>query len=288
MITSQILSLIKMAITEDLPGEDITTRSLFASDCFVQAEIVAKESGVLAGIDVAFGVFKKIEPNLTVEKLLSDGTELVPLNSKIRDKKSVLIKLKGSLFSILASERVALNFLQHLSGVSTETYRYVQEIEGYKTKIMDTRKTLPGYRVLEKYAVRVAGGVNHRFDLTESVLIKDNHISAGKKNHFQLGELVANAIKNNDSSIKVEVEVENLEQAKEALDNGAVYLLLDNMEVPLIERIVNLANGKAVLEVSGGVKIHNLQDIAKTGVDFISVGAITHSTRFLDLSLEII
>ena len=288
MITSQILSLIKMAITEDLPGEDITTRSLFRSDSFVQAEIVAKEPGVLAGIDVACEVFKQIDPNLTVEKLLSDGTKLVPFNPKIRDKKSVLIKLKGSLFSILASERVALNFLQHLSGIATETYRYVREIEGYKTKIMDTRKTLPGYRVLEKYAVRVAGGVNHRFDLTEAVLIKDNHILAGKKNHFQLGELVANAIKNNDSSIKVEVEVENLEQAKEALDNGAVYLLLDNMEVPLIERIVNLANGKAVLEVSGGVKIHNLQDIAKTGVDFISVGAITHSTRFLDLSLEII
>ena len=175
-----------MAITEDLPGEDITTRSLFRSDSFVQAEIVAKEPGVLAGIDVACEVFKQIDPNLTVEKLLSDGTKLVPFNPKIRDKKSVLIKLKGSLFSILASERVALNFLQHLSGVATETYRYVREIEGYKTKIMDTRKTLPGYRVLEKYAVRVAGGVNHRFDLTESVLIKDNHISAGKKKSFSI------------------------------------------------------------------------------------------------------
>jgi len=288
MITTQILTLINMAINEDLPGQDITTRSLFGTDCSVEAEIVAKDSGILAGIDVACEVFKQIDRNLIVEKLLSDGSELVQFNSDIRNKKSILIKLHGSLFSILASERVALNFLQHLSGVATETYRYVQEIKGYKTKIMDTRKTLPGYRVLEKHAVNVAGGVNHRFDLTESVLIKDNHIAAGIKNNFKLGKLVTNAIENNDSSIKIEVEVENLEQAKEALDNGAIYLLLDNMEISLIESIVNLANGRAVLEVSGGVRIQNLKNIAKTGVDFISVGAITHSSRFLDLSLEIV
>lgn len=288
MITPQIVSLIKMAIQEDLPGEDITTKSLFVEDYDVYAEIVAKEYGVLAGIDVACEVFKQIDSDLIVDKLLCDGSELIPFDPNVQDSRSILIKLTGSLFSILAAERVSLNFLQHLSGIATETARYVKEIEGYKTKILDTRKTLPGFRMLEKYAVRVAGGVNHRFDLTESVLIKDNHILAGEINNIRLGELVQNAIKNNNSSTKIEVEVENLDQAKVALKNGAIYLLLDNMEVSLIKNIVDLSKGKAVLEVSGGVKIQNLQDIAKTGVDFISVGAITHSARFMDLSLEIL
>lgn len=241
--------------------------------------ILVKAKGVLAGRDVAALVFHKIDQSIGFKALKKDGSRLNPGD--------VIAQIEGSAGSILRGERTALNFLQRLSGIATETARYVEAVSGLKAKILDTRKTAPGLRALDKYAVRVGGGHNHRFHLGDGVLIKDNHLAALRSQGTGIREAIARARLRAPHSLKIEVEAGSLEEAKEALDAEVDALLLDNMPIEEMRRIVQMAKGQALLEASGGITLANVRAVAETGVDLISVGALTHSTRALDMSLEL-
>jgi nicotinate-nucleotide pyrophosphorylase (carboxylating) len=212
--------------------------------------------------------------------LLQDGAVLRP--------GAQVAQVAGSVASVLKGERTALNFLQHLSGIATATARYVAAVQGTKARIVDTRKTVPGLRSLAKYAVRVGGGHNHRRNLADGILIKDNHIAALRGQGLSLGQVVRRALERAPHTIKVEVEVTTVGEAQEALGAGASLLLLDNMGLEEMHQVVELAQGRALLEASGGITLENVRTVAETGVDLISVGAITHSVRALDMSLELV
>ena len=269
--------IIKVALAEDL-GEagDITSRAILPSSFNCQAEMVSKDIGMIAGIEVAARVFFLMDPGLTISLKVDDGTMVEPGTH--------LAVIEGSAQSILAAERTALNFLQHMSGIATQTAQFVEKVRAYPVKILDTRKTTPGLRILEKYAVTVGGGFNHRFGLYDAVLIKENHISAvgGVKKAISL------ARNSSGEKIKVEVETENVEQVKEALEAGADIIMLDNMSLESIKEAVEVVNKRVVLEASGGVRLHNVEEIAKTGVDLISTSTLTQSALSLDVSLEIV
>ena len=274
MNTEEIDRIIETALKEDMPSGDITSESIIPSDSESEAVILAKENGVLAGIDVARRVFFKIDSNLLFQKKKRDGQNF--------EKDEVLARIKGNSVSILKGERTALNFLQRMSGIATQAKKYVQALEGTKTKVLDTRKTTPGLRVLEKYAVRAGGGVNHRFNLSEMVLIKDNHI----KIVGSISEAVKRARKRAGKGIKIEVEAKDLEEVKEALSSGANIIMLDNMSLNKMKEVVRWVNRRVPLEVSGKVNLRRIRGIASLGVDFISVGSLTHSFRSLDISIE--
>jgi len=274
MNTEEIDRIIETALKEDMPSGDITSESIIPSDSESEAVILAKENGVLAGIDVARRVFFKIDSNLLFQKKKRDGQNF--------EKDEVLARIKGNSVSILKGERTALNFLQRMSGIATQAKKYVQALEGTKTKVLDTRKTTPGLRVLEKYAVRAGGGVNHRFNLSEMVLIKDNHI----KIVGSISEAVKKARKRAGKGIKIEVEAKDLEEVKEALSSGANIIMLDNMSLNKMKEVVRWVNRRVPLEVSGKVNLRRIRGIASLGVDFISVGSLTHSFRSLDISIE--
>ena len=278
LITPEIESIIDRALAEDLGTGDATTDALISSELKGQSEILAKAVGVLAGIDVTLAVFKRVDRSVETKALLRDGTTL--------QAGDVVASVEGRLSSILKAERTALNFLQRLSGISTETSKYVQAVAWYQTRIIDTRKTTPGLRTLEKYAIRVGGGFNHRRNLGDGVLIKDNHIQALRNEGLDLGATIARARAKAPHMLKVEVEVEDLDQVKEALEGGADILMLDNMGVREMSEAVELARGKAVTEASGGINWDTLCSVAATGVDLISVGALTHSVKSLDMSLD--
>ena len=278
LITPEIESIIDRALAEDLGTGDATTDALISSELKGQSEILAKAVGVLAGIDVTLAVFKRVDRSVETKALLRDGTTL--------QAGDVVASVEGRLSSILKAERTALNFLQRLSGISTETSKYVQAVAGYQTRIIDTRKTTPGLRTLEKYAIRVGGGFNHRRNLGDGILIKDNHIQALRNEGLDLGATIAKARAKAPHTLKVEVEVEDLDQVKEALEGGADILMLDNMGVREMSEAVELARGKAVTEASGGINWDTLCSVAATGVDLISVGALTHSVKSLDMSLD--
>ncbi len=278
-ITPEIEALIDRALSEDLSIGDATTEALIPPSLPGRAEIVAKADGVLAGVDVALAVFRRIDPALKAAAELTDGSILRPGD--------VIARIEGSVASILEGERTALNFLQRLSGIATAASQYVQAVEGYKTQIIDTRKTTPGLRALEKYAIRMGGGHNHRRNLGDGILIKDNHIEALKKEGMSLGEIVRQALSRASHTIKVEVEVEDLEQVEEALEAGAEILLLDNMGLEDMALAVEMAKGKAITEASGGITLETVRAVAATGVDLISVGALTHSVKALDISLDL-
>ncbi len=271
--------LIQEALREDLGHGDVTTNALLPKGLKGEGEIKAKEELVLCGVEVARLVFEELDPELEFEPRCLDGTLLSP--------GEVVARIKGQVSSILKGERVALNFLQHLSGVATTTYRFVKKIEDLPAKVVDTRKTLPGFRVLEKYAVKVGGGANHRFGLSDGVLIKDNHIKAcgGVK------EALTRARKHLPHVYRIEIEVKNLEELKEALEAGAEAILLDNMDLETLRQAVALVRKKdpgIVLEASGGVSLENVRAIAETGVDLISVGRLTHSAPAVDLNLKLV
>jgi nicotinate-nucleotide pyrophosphorylase (carboxylating) len=275
-ITKDIETLVDLAISEDYISGDPTTESLINSSELGSAVIVSDQEGVLAGIDVALFVFSKISSSISTKALLSDGDNL--------KKGSRIASIEGSLSGILSAERTALNFLQLCSGVATETSKYVEAINGTKAEIVDTRKTIPGFRRLQKYSVEIGGGKNHRHNLSDGILIKDNHLAAFGGS---IESTVDAARKNSSHTLKVEIEVETLTQVQKALDAKADIIMLDNMSTDMMFEAVKLCDGKAVTEASGGVTLSTVRKIAETGVDIISIGAITHSAPNLDISLDI-
>lgn len=268
--------LIKIALKEDIGHGDITTENLIPPEHQSCGEFVAKAEGVLAGIEVCRAVFAYLDKSIAFESLKQDGDLIAP--------GQIIARVRGNTRSLLMGERLALNFLQRMSGIATKTYRMAQLIKPYPTVLVDTRKTTPGLRFLEKYAVSVGGGRNHRFGLYDGVMIKDNHIKAagGIKNAV---EKIKSRVPH---TVRIEVEVENLQQLKEALAAGADIILLDNMSLDMLQKAVSMAKGKALLEASGGINENNIREIAATGVDFISSGALTHSAASLDISFNLI
>ncbi len=279
-ITGDVEIVIDRALAEDLGLGDPTTDILIPRDLQGEAVLVARESGVLAGIDVGLAVFRRVDEQLRANGLLDDGAEV--------ESGTRLATVQGRTASILKAERTVVNFIQHLSGIATETRRYVNAVEGYGARIVDTRKTTPGLRQLEKQAVRAGGGVNHRQNLGDGILIKDNHIEATADQGMSIGDAVKKAMRDAPHTIRVEVEVEDLDQLEEVLDAGAEIVLLDNMDVDLMARAVEMCRGRAVTEASGGITLATVRDAAATGVDIISVGALTHSVKALDVSLDIV
>jgi nicotinate-nucleotide pyrophosphorylase (carboxylating) len=276
---AQIRAIINRALAEDLGEGDVTTEALIPEGQQGIASIVAKSKGVLASMEVAKGVFQRVDPELKVDILVADGTKVKPGD--------VVAKIEGDVASILKAERVALNFLQRLSGIASETNRYVESVKGLPVRIMDTRKTTPGLRLLEKYAVRVGGGENHRMDLGDGILIKDNHLEALRSRGLNLKEIVAKARQSASKRLEVEVEVKNVPEAIEAAEAGADIVMLDNMSLEDMRQAVQSIHGRALVEASGGITLDKVRATAETGVDFISVGALTHSARALDISLEL-
>jgi nicotinate-nucleotide pyrophosphorylase (carboxylating) len=276
---SQIEEIIDRALAEDLGEGDVTTEALIPSNQQGTGFIVANKEGILAGTGAAKQVFHRVDPELKMEILLEDGARVKP-GGKVA-------KASGSIASILKAERVALNFLQRLSGIASETNRYVAKVEGLPVRIMDTRKTTPGLRSLEKYAVRVGGGENHRMNLGDGILIKDNHLAALRSQGLNIKEIVAKARQNTPQQLQVEVEVGTVSEALEAVEAGADIVMLDNMNLEDMRKAVKSIHGRALIEASGGITLDNVRAVAETGVDFISIGALTHSARALDISLEL-
>lgn len=274
MENKEIDFIIRAALKEDMPEGDITSEAIIPPDSESEAVILAKEKGVLAGSDVARRVFELINPTSTFTKKVEDGQEF--------SRGEILARIQGHSISLLKGERTALNFLQRLSGIATTTRKFVLAVAGTKTKILDTRKTTPGLRILEKYAVRMGGGTNHRFNLSEMVLIKDNHL----KLFGSIFEAVKKAKERVKQGIKIEVEVASLTEVKEAVQSGADMVMLDNMSLEKIKDVVDWTKGRVPLEVSGKVSLRQVKEIASLGVDFISVGSLTHSYRSVDMSME--
>jgi nicotinate-nucleotide pyrophosphorylase (carboxylating) len=275
----QIEEVIDRALAEDLGKGDVTTEALIPVDRQGTGLMVAKKEGVLAGVNVTRQVFHRVDPELKVEFLLEDGARVKP-GTKVAT-------LSGSIASILKAERVALNFVQRLSGIASETNRYVEAVKGLPVRIMDTRKTTPGLRALEKHAVKAGGGENHRMSLGDGILIKDNHLAALRSQGLNLKQIVAKARQNSPQRLPVEVEVGTVAEASEALEAGADVIMLDNMNLEDMYTAVQSIHGRALVEASGGITLDNVRAVAETGVDSISVGALTHSTKALDISLEL-
>jgi nicotinate-nucleotide pyrophosphorylase (carboxylating) len=273
MISPSVDRLLRTALDEDIGPGDVTTAATIAPGTVARAELIAKEEFVLAGIAVARRVFEILDSQVAFEGLIADGRTV--------RRGEVIAWLKGDAAALLQGERVALNLLQRLSGVATLTARFVSETAGTGATIVDTRKTTPGLRTLEKYAVRVGGGGNHRMALYDGVLIKENHIAAAGG----IATAVARARRYAPHTLKIEVEVRDLAEVGEALEAGADILLLDNMDLIQLRAAVDLVAGRAVTEASGGVSLETVRAIAETGVDLISVGALTHSYRSVDISM---
>jgi nicotinate-nucleotide pyrophosphorylase (carboxylating) len=270
--------LIRMALTEDLGSGDITTMATVPAGIRGEARLVAREAGVLAGFDVFCRVYRTLDAAVQIEPRAVDGARM-----KAGDTVAVL---RGSVSSLLTGERTALNFVQHLSGIATLTRRFVDLVAGSGARIVDTRKTTPGWRSLEKYAVYVGGGKNHRMGLFDGVLIKDNHLQAAGS----VTAAVRQARELAPHTLRIEVEVETLDQLREACQAGAEIVLLDNMEVETMHRAVAWRDENfpaVLLEASGGINLDTVAMVAQTGVDFISVGALTHSARAIDLALDL-
>ncbi|MBI5285141.1 MAG: carboxylating nicotinate-nucleotide diphosphorylase [Chloroflexi bacterium] len=268
------------ALDEDGASDDVTTRALVDSGQWGRAVLIARDEGVIAGLPVAAAAMTAIDQTVSFDTLTEDGMR-VPANTQ-------LAEIEGPLHAILSCERVALNFLQRMSGIATLTREFVDAVAGTRARILDTRKTTPGLRHLERYAVRAGGGANHRFNLASGVLIKDNHIAAVRQAGIvDLAAVVARARAASPHTLRIEIEVTNMEQLKEALEGKADVILLDNMGVDEIRSCVQLVAGRALVEASGGITLENVRAVADTGVDFISIGRLTHSAPSVDISLEI-
>ena len=268
--------LINLAIEEDIAGGDITTNAIIPVETKAAAEMKAKADGVVAGLDIIKRVFERFETDITWHPLVADGTAV--------QKGDIILRMEASYRTLLLGERLALNILQRMSGIATETAKYVQELTGTHTRLLDTRKTAPGLRVLDKLAVHLGGGCNHRMGLYDMIMLKDNHI--------KIAGGIPNAIRqvraNLPLSIKLEVETTTLEEVQQALDNGADIIMLDNMDNETMTAAVRLIAGRAKTEASGNMNLARLKSVAATGVDYISVGALTHSVKALDISMNII
>jgi nicotinate-nucleotide pyrophosphorylase (carboxylating) len=275
---NEIQSIIALALNEDHVLNDVTSQSIVPEGLMVSARLMAKAEGILAGIDIFTAVFHKISPDLLVEIMIRDGSRVVPGN--------LVAAMKGKAMSILAAERTALNFLCHLSGIATETARYAAQLKGLPVVITDTRKTMAGMRLLEKHAVSCGGGRNHRFNLADGILIKDNHIAVLRRAGMTLEEIVLQARRKAPVGLEIEVEVTSKAEALEAVAGGADMILLDNMPPEDMREVVALLAGKAKFEASGGINLQNVSEVALSGVNRVSIGAITHSAKALDFSLE--
>ena len=268
-------ALVKNALDEDGAFNDLTTIATVVSDRHARGRLVAREAGALCGVPLAVEAFCTLDSKVTIRVDREDGSPLKPGDS--------ILYLSGHARALLAAERVALNFMQRLSGVASLTAQYVRAVRGTKAKIVDTRKTTPGWRLLEKYAVRCGGGTNHRLNLSTAVLIKDNHLAAVDGD---VGVAVRRARDLAPSGTKIEVECDTLEQVHASLEAKADIILLDNMTLGVMREAVGMIAGRAIVEASGGVKIDSVRAIAETGVDWISAGALTHSAPALDLALD--
>jgi nicotinate-nucleotide pyrophosphorylase (carboxylating) len=271
--------IIDTALKEDIGQGDISSDTLIPCDLQGQAHMLIKEDGVIAGIEIAAGVFRKVDQSLKITIQIQDGSPV-----KVGD---VAMTIAGNVRGILQAERVALNFLQRMSGIASTTAKYVAEVQGLGVDIADTRKTTPGLRLMEKYAVRMGGGRNHRLDLSDWILIKDNHFAALRTLGMSYKEIVAKAKQEAPPEIKTEAEATTLQEVQEALAAGADIIMLDNMSIGDMTRAVELIAGRAEVEASGGVNLKTVRAVAGTGVDFISIGALTHSYKALDISLEL-
>ena len=270
-----ITRVVELALAEDIGSGDVTSLGTVPEDALCTARIVVKEPGIVAGIPVARAVFAALDDTLVIDELAADGDHAGSLPFEV-------LRVSGSARSILTGERVALNILGRLSGIATLTRSYVDAVAGTGATILDTRKTTPGLRALEKYAVRCGGGSNHRFGLDDGILVKDNHLLVAGGIHAAVRGL------RQISDLPVEVEVETLGELRDALAAGADRVLLDNMSPALMAEAVGLARGRATTEASGGITLASIRQVAETGVDFISIGALTHSARSLDVSLEVL
>jgi len=267
--------MIRSFLEEDIGRGDLTSESIFVENEMGSARLVARERLVVAGAEtVAAEVFKVQNPTVTAVGAIADGTD-VPAGT-------VLLTVSGPVIDLLKAERVGLNLLQRLSGIATLTDRFVDKVKGYPVRITDTRKTTPGLRVLEKYAVRAGGGTNHRFNLADGALIKDNHIAACGS----IKEAVARVKKNIPHTIRIEVETDTLEQVEECIECGADIIMLDNMPPEIMERAVQMISGRAMVEASGGVNLNSVESIARSGVDLVSIGALTHSAPSCDIGMD--
>jgi nicotinate-nucleotide pyrophosphorylase (carboxylating) len=264
---------IAAALAEDVGAGDATSLSLFDAGAVCRARVLVKEPGVVCGVEVARETFETVDPGVRWTTLVGDATRL--------ERPAAVAEIEGAARSILTAERTALNLLGRLSGIATLTRRYADAVDGTGAVLLDTRKTTPGLRALEKYATRCGGATNHRMGLYDAVLVKDNHLALVGS----IGEAVR---RGRESGLSVEVECDGLDQVREALAAGADRILLDNMSLDELRDAVRLAGGRAALEASGGVTLETIRDIAATGVDFVSVGALTHAARSLDVSLEVI
>lgn len=269
---------IKNAIAEDVGDGDHTSLSTIPQGTQGKAKLIVKEEGILAGIELALEIFNQIDNTLKVEVKLHDGEQIKPGD--------IAFTVSGSTHSILLAERLVLNCMQRMSGIATQTNRIVKRLEGYKTKVLDTRKTTPGLRYLEKWAVRIGGGVNHRIGLYDMILIKDNHVdyAGGIKNAITQAN---DYLKTTGKKLQIEIEVRNFDELQQVLDIGGVdRIMLDNFEPALLKQAVAIIDGKFLTEASGGIVEENVADYAACGVDYISMGALTHSVKSLDLSLK--
>jgi len=274
-----IQPLVAAALAEDIGSGDLTTNATIPADARARACIHAKEPCVVCGLDLVAETFRQVDNRLAVSLLAADGDRAAP--------KQPVATLEGPARAVLTGERVALNFLQRLSGIATLTRAFVDHVAGTRATILDTRKTTPGLRVLEKYAVAVGGGANHRRGLYDQILVKDNHLVVLARYHAQPVAAAVRAARQNAPSVIAEVEVKNLDELQQALDAGAPLILLDNMTDAEIAEAVRITAGRAKLEASGGVTLERAAAIARAGVDYISIGALTHSPRAVDFSLEI-
>lgn len=275
LINEDIKNIIKNALSEDLGSGDATTDWIIPENMQLKGTLLAKSNGVIAGLDVFVATFKMIDRNIQVDLFIEDG--------KFVERGEVIARVVGSGRALLSAERVALNLLQRMSGVATQTNKFVNKIKGTKTIILDTRKTAPGLRVLDKMAVKIGGGYNHRFGLFDMVLIKDNHLSAAGS--------ITNAVEkvraSNKNNLKIEVEVKNISELKEAITMKVDRILLDNMSIEQMHEAVKIADGLIPLEASGNITLDNVKEIADTGVNFISSGMLTHSVKAMDISFLI-
>lgn len=275
----EVKQIAERALAEDLDWGDITTETLIPETQQGKASIVAKAEGIIAGTEIARQVFLKVDPELKVDITIEDGANVKPGDT--------IAKIEGKIVSILKAERVALNFLQHLSGIASETARYVKAVKGSPTQIADTRKTIPGLRVLQKYAVSVGGGRNHRMHLGDAILVKDNHLTILRSQGMTINEIIANVRQETSGKLKIEIEVKTPQEAAEAAEAGADIIMLDNMNLDDMRQAVRLIKGRATIEASGGITLNTIQAVSETGVDLISVGALTHSPKALDINLKL-
>ena len=272
---SQITAFVKNALAEDIGSGDITTNIIVPERTLAQGTIILEEDAVIAGLEIAAEVFKQLDKNVKFSAVYKDGAKVL--------KGRVIAKISGKARALLTGERTALNILQRLSGIATLTNSFVRAVKGTDAKIVDTRKTTPNLRIFEKYAVLMGGGHNHRFGLYDAVLIKDNHISIAGG----IKKAVAMARQNIPHTMKIEVEAKSLKEVKDAITAGADIIMLDNMSIPMMKKAVAMINKKAVVEASGNINLKNVRDVALTGVDIISIGALTHSYKAVQMSMNI-